>query len=50
MKIIKTWCENTKEGFEYLQFNGYKPICRLSKAFWLVGKIGNSLSDVEIIL
>lgn len=49
MKVVRTWCENTKEGMEYLAFNGYKPICRLSKNLWLVSKIGNELDDVKII-
>lgn len=50
MHIIKTWCENTKEGMEYLKFNGYKPLKRLTKKIWLVGNIGNELNDVIIIL
>ena len=33
--IVKTWCENTKEGMDYLTFNGYKPICRIWKNYWL---------------
>ena len=49
MKIIKTWCENTKEGMEYLRFNGYKPICRLSKNLWLCRTIGAILDDITII-
>lgn len=49
MKIVKTWCENTKEGINYLEFNGYKPICRLSSRLWLVRKIGNPLDDVIIM-
>lgn len=49
MKLVRTWCENTKEGMEYLAFNGYSPVCRLSKSLWLVRKIGNKLDDVEII-
>lgn len=50
MKIIKTWCENTKEGKDYLNYHGYKPICRLTNKLWLVGKIGNKLSDVTVII
>ena len=46
---IRDRCENTKEGTEYLAFNGYKPICRLSKNLWLVLKIGNKLDDVKIV-
>lgn len=23
IKIVKTWCENTKEGENYLKYNGY---------------------------
>lgn len=49
MKIVKTWCESTKEGFEYLAFNGYKPIARISKSFWIVRKVGNLLDDVTIL-
>ena len=49
MKIVKTWCENTKEGTEYLAFNWYKPIIRLTKKLWLVGRIGNSLDDVTVL-
>jgi hypothetical protein len=50
MRIVKTWCENTEEGMTYLEFNGYKPICRLSNNLWLVGKIGTVLDDVVIAL
>lgn len=49
MKLIRTWCENTKEGREYLKFNGYSLVCRLSKSLWLVAKIGNKLDDVKIV-
>lgn len=49
MKIVKTWCENTEEGKDYLGYNGYQPIRRLTKDLWLVKKIGNKLDDVEII-
>lgn len=49
MKLIRTWCEDTKEGMEYLAFNGYSPIFRLSKSLWLVAKIGNKLDDVKIV-
>lgn len=49
MKIVKMWCENTKEGTEYLAFNGYKPILRFTKKLWLVGRIGNSLDDVTVL-
>lgn len=48
MKIVKTWCENTKEGMDYLQYNGYEPVCRLG-SYWLVKKIGQPLNDVKII-
>ena len=47
--IVKTWCENTKEGLNYLAFNGYNPICRIWKNYWLVKCVGNKLDDVEII-
>ena len=50
MKTIKMWCENTKEGMDYLKFNGYRPICRLINDLWLVKRIGNALDDVIIIL
>ena len=50
MEIVKTWCENTKEGMDYLEFNGYKPIKRLTKKLWLVATIGNKLDDVIILL
>lgn len=50
MRIIETWCESTKEGFAYLDFNGYKPICRLTKRYWLVSKIGNTLNDVKVVM
>lgn len=49
MKIVKMWCENTKEGIEYLQFNRYKPICRISTHLWLVSQIGNMLDDVTYL-
>lgn len=47
--IVKTWCENTKEGMEYLKFNGYNPICRIGKSLWLVRCIGKKLDDVKVI-
>ena len=47
MKIVKTWCENTEEGKDYLEYNGYQPIRRLTKDLWLVKKIGNKLDDVD---
>lgn len=50
MRIVKTWCENTKEGIGYLDYNGYKPICRLTKSLWLVGRIGTGLTDVFVII
>nr|DAU92173.1 MAG TPA: hypothetical protein [Bacteriophage sp.] len=50
MKLIRTWCEDTKEGMEYLAFNGYSPIRRLSNSLWLVAKIGNKLDDVKIVI
>lgn len=49
MKIVKTWCENTEEGKNYLEYNGYQPICRLTKDLWLVKRVGNKLDDVEIM-
>lgn len=50
MRIVKTWCENTKEGMDYLSYNNYKPICRLTKTMWLTKQIGNNLSDVSVIM
>ena len=47
--LVKMWCENTKEGMEYLSFNGYKPVCRIGKKLWVVKSIGNPLDDVKII-
>ena len=47
--IVKTWCENTKEGMNYLSFNGYKPIYRIGKNYWLVKCLGNKLDDVKVI-
>ena len=47
--IVKTWCENTKEGMSYLALNGYKPICRIGKNYWLVQCLGNKLDDVKVI-
>lgn len=49
MAIIKMWCESTKEGKEYLEFNGYKGAKRIGKRFWFVSRIGNKLDDVKII-
>lgn len=49
MRVVKTWCESTKEGMKYLEYNGYKPICRLTKKLWLVRQIGNTLDDVTVI-
>lgn len=49
MILLKLWCENTMEGKEYLTFNGYSPICRISKKIWLVKRIGKKLDDVKII-
>jgi hypothetical protein len=50
MRIVKTWCENTKEGEKYLSYNGYAPIIRIGKDLWLVKTIGVLLADVDIIL
>ena len=50
MKLIRTWCEDTKEGMEYLAFNGYSPIRRLSNSLWLAVKNGNKLDDVKIVI
>lgn len=50
MRIVKTWCENTREGMDYLKYNGYKPILRLTKTLWLVMRIGNKTCDITIII
>ncbi len=50
MKIIKTWCENTDEGRNYLAYNGYEPICRLTNKLWLVKRIGNKMTDITVII
>jgi hypothetical protein len=49
MRVVKTWCENTKEGMDYLKYNGYKPVCRLSRKLWLVRCVGNKLDDVIVL-
>ena len=50
MSIVKTWCENTKEGIDYLRFNGYKNAIRiLNTNLYVCRSIGNQLSDVTII-
>ena len=43
------WYENTDEGKDYLTFNGYKPICRLSKSLWLVTQIGNKVGNIVFV-
>ena len=48
-RIPHAFSENTKEGMEYLAFNDYSPICRITESLWLVRKIGNKLGDVKII-
>lgn len=54
MKIVKTWCEDTKEGENYLKYNGYgKKIRRIpnSNLFLCFGKtIPKICKDVEIIV
>lgn len=49
MAILKMRSENTKEGKEYLEYNGYGNVKRISKNLWFVSKIGNKLDDVKII-
>ena len=50
MRIVKTWCENTKEGEEYLQYNYYENAKRIPGTNYFICKcIGLDLNDVEII-
>lgn len=50
MRIIKTWCENTKEGQDYLRYNGYKNARRIAKTnFYVCQCVGNKLDDVVVI-
>lgn len=49
MKLVRMWYENTDEGKDYLTFNGYKPICRLSKSLWLVTQIGNKVDNIVFV-
>lgn len=51
MRIIKTWCENTKEGENYLKYNGYIKARRiLNTNYYICKSIGNKLEDVKVIL
>jgi hypothetical protein len=48
--VVKTWCENTKEGEEYLRFNGYKNARRIGTTdLYTCDCIGNELRDVTIV-
>ena len=49
LHIIKTWCEDTAEGHNYLKYNGYAPILRIGK-YWVVGALGTPLADVIVII
>lgn len=51
MRIVKTWCENTKEGEDYLKYNGYIEAKRiLNTEYYICKTLGNKLDDVKIIL
>lgn len=54
MKIVKTWCENTKEGESYLEYSNYgKKVKRIpnTNLFLCLGNaIPNKCKDVEIII
>ena len=50
MRIVKTWCESTQEGIGYLDYNGYNPICRLTKTLWLVKQVGNKMCDIKVVI
>lgn len=48
--VVKTWCENTKEGEEYLKFNGYRNAKRIGESnLYEVDCIGKPLRDVQIL-
>ena len=50
MRIVKTWCENTKEGEEYLKYNNYKNAKRILNTHYFVCEcIGEKLDDVIVI-
>jgi hypothetical protein len=53
MRVIKTWCENTKEGKNYLKYNNYgTKFIRIFKSnyFLCFGKCNaKKLYDVRII-
>jgi hypothetical protein len=50
--IVKTWCENTKEGRRYLKYHKYgKFILKIPfTEYWLCFGVGdyNKLTDVKI--
>lgn len=53
IKIVKTWCENTKEGESYLKYNKYGKIVKRIPNTDLYICIGSekftTCNDVEII-
>ena len=50
MRIVKTWCENTKEGEQYLRHNYYEKAKRIPYTdYYICRCIGLELDDVEII-
>lgn len=47
---VRTWCESTQEGEDYLRFNGYGMVRRIgTSGLYKTTQIGNKLRDVEII-
>lgn len=51
IRIVKTWCENTKEGEDYLKYNGYKNAKRLfNSSYYVCFCKGIRLSDVDVIV
>lgn len=52
--LVKTWCENTKEGVSYLLYNGYgNRVERVSSDKFLCYNVDTNnlveLKDVEIL-
>lgn len=51
MRIVKTWCECTIEGENYLRYNGYEKAKRIVKTNLYICKcIGHKLDDVKVII
>jgi hypothetical protein len=53
IKIVKTWCENTQEGENYLKYNKYGIVKRiLDTDYYLCIGARNavSLTDVKVII